>query len=125
MKSQIIDHICVNVVNYEASKHFYNKVLQPLGIALVMEFGIFGGFGRENKPEFWIGEGKMDFQDQSQLQPISPIHVSFLAASREEVDEFYRAALLAGGKEGLKYQDMINYFYYAQIKSKDENTTKV
>jgi hypothetical protein len=32
--------------------------------------------------------------------------------------------LLEGGKDGLKYQEMIDFFYYAQIKSKDENTTK-
>lgn len=33
-------------------------------------------------------------------------------------------SLLEGGEDGLKYQDMKNFFYYAQIKSKDENTTK-
>ena len=32
--------------------------------------------------------------------------------------------MLEGGQDGLKYQDMIDFFYYAQIKSKDENTTK-
>ena len=32
--------------------------------------------------------------------------------------------LLEGGIEGKKYKEMVDYFYYAQIKSKDENTTK-
>jgi hypothetical protein len=32
--------------------------------------------------------------------------------------------LLEGGEDGLKYQEMKNFFYYAQIKSKEENTTK-
>lgn len=32
--------------------------------------------------------------------------------------------LLEGGEGGKKYQQMVDYFYYAQIKSKDENTTK-
>ena len=32
--------------------------------------------------------------------------------------------LLEGGMEGKKYKEMVDYFYYAQIKSKDENTTK-
>ena len=32
--------------------------------------------------------------------------------------------LLEGGREGKKYKEMVDYFYYAQIKSKDENTTK-
>jgi len=34
-------------------------------------------------------------------------------------------SLLEDGREGLMYQEMVNFFYYAQIKSKDENTTKV
>jgi hypothetical protein len=33
--------------------------------------------------------------------------------------------LIEGGRDGLIFQDMVNFFYYAQIKSKDENTTKV
>ena len=32
--------------------------------------------------------------------------------------------LLEGGIGGKKYKEMVDYFYYAQIKSKDENTTK-
>ena len=32
--------------------------------------------------------------------------------------------LLEGGMGGKKYKEMVDYFYYAQIKSKDENTTK-
>jgi hypothetical protein len=33
--------------------------------------------------------------------------------------------MIDGGSQGLVFQDMNNLFYYAQIKSKDENTTKV
>lgn len=32
--------------------------------------------------------------------------------------------LLEGGRDGLMYQEMVDFFYYTQIKSKDENTTK-
>jgi WD40 repeat protein len=32
--------------------------------------------------------------------------------------------LLEGGEDGVKFQEMKNLFYYAQIKSKDEDTTK-
>lgn len=32
--------------------------------------------------------------------------------------------LLEGGKDGLMYQEMVNFFYYTQIKSKEENTTR-
>jgi hypothetical protein len=33
--------------------------------------------------------------------------------------------MIDGGGQGVVFQDMNNLFYYAQIKSKDENTTKV
>jgi len=32
-------------------------------------------------------------------------------------------AMVEGGREGAFYQDMIDYFYYAQIKAQGENTT--
>ena len=34
-------------------------------------------------------------------------------------------SLIEGGGQGLVFQDMNNLFYYAQIYSRDENTTKV
>jgi hypothetical protein len=34
-------------------------------------------------------------------------------------------SMIDGGGQGVVFQDMNNLFYYAQIKSKDENTTKV
>jgi catechol 2,3-dioxygenase-like lactoylglutathione lyase family enzyme len=42
----IIDHVGLNVTDYEKSKAFYQKILAPLGITFVMEFGKAGGFGR-------------------------------------------------------------------------------
>jgi hypothetical protein len=32
--------------------------------------------------------------------------------------------LIEGGREGQNYQDMKDFFYYAMIRSKNENTTK-
>jgi predicted lactoylglutathione lyase len=41
----------------------------------------------------------MTFQTKAQVEPITPVHLCFAASSREEVDEFYKAALAAGGRD--------------------------
>jgi catechol 2,3-dioxygenase-like lactoylglutathione lyase family enzyme len=94
-----LDHIGINVSDYARSKAFYEIALAPLGIGLVMEYGKAAGFGREKKPDFWVGEGKTSFQKPEQLAPITPIHVCFAARSREEVDAFHAAAVAAGGRD--------------------------
>jgi catechol 2,3-dioxygenase-like lactoylglutathione lyase family enzyme len=95
----ILDHIGINVSDYERSKAFYQRALAPLGITLVMEFGKAAGFGRGGKPELWIGQGATRFQNPEQLEPITPVHVSVLARNRGEVDAFYEAATAAGGRD--------------------------
>ena len=95
----ILDHIGINVSDYARAKAFYEKALAPLGITLVMEFGKAAGFGRDGKPEFWIGEGATRFQTKQQLEPITPVHVCFRAQNAAEVDAFYRAATAAGGRD--------------------------
>jgi catechol 2,3-dioxygenase-like lactoylglutathione lyase family enzyme len=109
-----LDHIGINCSDYARSKAFYEKALAPLGISLVMEYGKAAGFGRDRKPDFWIGEGTTRFQKPEQLAPITPVHVSFVARSRAEVDAFHVAALAAGakdnGKPGLRPEYHANYY---------------
>src|SRR4051812_33913623 len=86
----MIDHVGFAVSDYQTAKAFYLKALAPLGYALVMEVDGAGGFGADNKPDFWIGgEGKLNH----------PVHVALAAKDRPTVDAFYRAALAAGGKD--------------------------
>jgi len=86
----IIDHIGLVVSDYEKSKAFYLRCLAPLHIDLVMEVEGWAGFGKNQKPEFWFGQ---------QGEAHKPMHIAFSAKSREEVDQFYNAALQAGGKD--------------------------
>ena len=86
----IIDHIGIKVSNYKESRNFYKKALEPLGDELIMEIMGYAGFGKGKKAEFWMSEDD---------KPISPIHVAFLAESREQVDQFYKAAIEAGAKD--------------------------
>jgi catechol 2,3-dioxygenase-like lactoylglutathione lyase family enzyme len=102
----LIDHVTLVVSDFARSKTFYEKALAPLGVKVIMEFGKAAGFGREQKPDFWIGEGPMSFQTPEQLVILTPTHLAFAARSRDEVDGFYTAALAAGardfGKPGLR-----------------------
>jgi catechol 2,3-dioxygenase-like lactoylglutathione lyase family enzyme len=86
----IIDHIGFAVSDAEKSIEFYSKALAPLGIERIMEFEGWTGFGKNGKPEFWFGKGD---------SPKAPMHIAFSAESREQVDQFYEAALAAGGKD--------------------------
>ena len=113
MADPILDHIGINVSDFERAKAFYTTALAPLGITLVMEFGKAAGFGK-GKPDLWVGEGKTSFQKPEQLKPITPVHVCLKAKSREEVEAFYRAALEAGAKDfgapGLRPHYHPNYY---------------
>jgi catechol 2,3-dioxygenase-like lactoylglutathione lyase family enzyme len=86
----IIDHIGLAVSDYEKSKRFFTEALAPLGIGLMMEVEGWAGLGKAGKPEFWFG---------THTQPQRPLHIAFVAESREQVRAFYRAALAAGGTD--------------------------
>jgi catechol 2,3-dioxygenase-like lactoylglutathione lyase family enzyme len=90
----MIDHVGFPVSDYERSKTFYVKALAPLGHALLMEVDQVennhraAGFGRNGKPDFWIG-------DEGGLGGV--LHVAIVADDRAMVDAFHRAAIAAGG----------------------------
>jgi predicted lactoylglutathione lyase len=66
-------------------------------------FGI--GLGQNNKPSLWLY--------QTNEKP-APLHLAFAAQSRKQVDEFYHAAIEAGGKDngapGLRPHYHSNYY---------------
>jgi catechol 2,3-dioxygenase-like lactoylglutathione lyase family enzyme len=88
----MLDHIGFNISDMKKSRTFYDAVLGPLGIEPIMEFGHWVGYGRNGKPEFWIGS-----QKGAQLQGV--LHIAFSAGTRAEVDRFYQAALANGGQD--------------------------
>jgi catechol 2,3-dioxygenase-like lactoylglutathione lyase family enzyme len=110
----ILDHIGINVTDIARSKAFYTDALRPLGITLVMEYGPACGFGKNGKPDFWVGAGKTSFQSPEQVAVITPVHVCFAAKDRAEVDAFYTAAIAAGGRDngkpGLRPEYHANYY---------------
>jgi len=101
----IIDHIGISISDYERSKQFYLKALKPLGIELVKEVQGWAGFGQSEKAEFWFGVSeKVNY----------PMHIAFVAESRESVNQFYETAIAAGAKDNGKpgVRDIYHPNYY-------------
>jgi predicted lactoylglutathione lyase len=96
----MIDHTGVTVRDFEKSKNFYLKTLAPLGYKMLMEISAavtghtdVAGFGENSHADFWLAKGT----------PQKPhVHLAFRAKTRKQVDEFYAAALAAGGKDNGK-----------------------
>jgi catechol 2,3-dioxygenase-like lactoylglutathione lyase family enzyme len=114
-----LDHVGLDVSDYQASKAYYGQALAPLGMSLMMEpIEGLGGFG-DDFPFFWIGERGRG--------PDSGTHVAFRAADHETVDAFHEAALAAGGRDnggpGMRPQYHPHY-YGAFVLDPDGNNAE-
>lgn len=101
----MFDHVVIGVSDYEVSKAFFLKALEPLGVAVVLE----GPLGIELS-----SDGKSSLcLFQTQEKP-AYLHLAFTAENRQQVEAFYRAALEAGGEDngapGLRPQYDANYY---------------
>lgn len=116
----MLDHLGINVSDYERSRAFYERALAPLGYELLMEpVPRFGGFGRDQKPTFWITD---------QREPASEnVHVAFAAPDRSTVDAFHAAALEAGGTDNGEpgVREIYHPTYYgAFVRDPDGNNVE-
>lgn len=103
----MFDHIKFGVSDYAASKAFFLKALQPLGIVLVSE----------GTPAYGV---ELSSKDKASLclfqtaEKPAHLHLAFKTETRQHVDDFYRAALEAGGKDngapGLRPHYHANYY---------------
>jgi catechol 2,3-dioxygenase-like lactoylglutathione lyase family enzyme len=121
----MLDHIGFSVSNLKVSRIFYEKALKPLGITPLMEVtpemtgtsDSHVGFGAD-RPFFWIGTGG---------KVSVATHVAFATESRKIVDEFYAAAIAAGGRDngkpGLRPHYHENY-YGAFVLDPDGNNVE-
>jgi catechol 2,3-dioxygenase-like lactoylglutathione lyase family enzyme len=90
----VFDHITIRVSDVDASERFYDKVLGAIGLA-----------------------GAHDFRlaEADDAHPVTRrLHVGFVAASREAVDDFWRAGTEAGyrddGEPGPRPQYREDYY---------------
>jgi catechol 2,3-dioxygenase-like lactoylglutathione lyase family enzyme len=86
----VLDHVGIRVSDLAQSRRFFEEALFPLGYELVMEHEISGaGSGHAGKPLLWIKQGV----------PSTAVHVAFSSPNRSAVDDFYDAAIAAGGRD--------------------------
>jgi catechol 2,3-dioxygenase-like lactoylglutathione lyase family enzyme len=114
----MIDHVGLRVADVARSKRFYTAALAPLGYVLDADYGDqAAGFGIGGKADFWVGAGESR----------GATHVCFAAASRAQVDAFYKAALAAGGRDngapGIRAQYHPTY-YGAFVLDPDGNNVE-
>lgn len=110
----VFDHVKITVRDTQASVSFYKTVLEPLGIPPI----------RENERGAQFANLVVSGGDE----PSGPVHVAFVADSREQVDAFHRAGLDAGyrdnGAPGVREQyssDAAGRYYAGFLLDPDGN----
>jgi catechol 2,3-dioxygenase-like lactoylglutathione lyase family enzyme len=110
----VFDHVKIGVRDAEASKTFYRTVLAALEI-----------------PPLWEGEHGGQYANlvvSTKAAQGGPIHIGFVARSRDEVDAFHRAGVEAGyednGAPGVREQyssEAAGRYYAAFLLDPDGN----
>ena len=110
----VFDHVKIGVRDAEASKTFYRTVMAALEI-----------------PPLWEGEHGGQYANlvvSTKAAPGGPIHIAFVARSRDEVDAFHRAGVEAGhednGAPGVREQyssEAAGRYYAAFLLDPDGN----
>ena len=90
-RGRLIDHVHLVVADVERSKRFYQAVLGALGIPL----------GGEGPGFFWADELFISSKESKAASGVltGRVHLAFQTASRDQVQQFYRDGLAAGGTE--------------------------
>ena len=103
----MFDHVKFGVSDYPASKAFFQKALEPLGVAVVSEGPPTYGVELSSNANASLCLYQTDDKP-------APLHLAFKAENREQVRDFHRAALAAGGTDngapGLRPHYHANYY---------------
>jgi catechol 2,3-dioxygenase-like lactoylglutathione lyase family enzyme len=104
----MFDHVKFGVSDFAASKAFFLKALEPLGVVVVSEGP--PTYGVELCPK----DGKVSLVLFQTEEKPAHLHIAFVAEKRQQVDAFYHAALEAGAKDnggpGLRPHYHANYY---------------
>ena len=102
----MFDHVVFGVNDYEVSKAFFISVLETLGDLRISE----GPMG----VELFRNNDTTSLCLRREGEVAAPLHIAFKADTREQVNQFYTAALSAGGLDngppGLRTDYHANYY---------------
>jgi predicted lactoylglutathione lyase len=93
----MLGHLGIRVPDLEASTEFYSAILSPLSYTTTTlpEVRLFGPSDKTTPiPNFMLRK----FTPSAEVPKPSPVHISFYAKTRKEVDEFYRRGIEVGGR---------------------------
>lgn len=116
MRGAFVDHLTLEVADYEASRRFYRAALVPWD-AREVEMGEATAFGPEGSEDLIVRAGRSS----------GPIHVAFAAPDRTTVDAFHAAALAGGGRENSAPGPRPKYhpgYYAAYVLDPDGNNVE-
>ena len=103
----MFDHVKIGVSDYGASKAFFIKALEPLGVKPC-------GEGPPSYGIELVGKSPTSFCVFETQEKPAHLHLAFTAETREQVHAFYRAALEAGAKDngppGVRPNYNANYY---------------
>jgi catechol 2,3-dioxygenase-like lactoylglutathione lyase family enzyme len=116
----MIDHLSIQCADIGASLSFYDGVLATLSAGRVMDFGDVVGYGREGKPDFWVGPNVAGGENREN-------HIAFVADDRAGVDAFFEAAVALGApvlNEPRMWPEYHENYYGAFVRDPDGNNVE-
>lgn len=87
----MFDHVGIKSADINRARAFYTQAVAPLGFEVGAAGADYLGIGPKGSPSLWIyaaGDA-----------PVGTTHLALSAQSRAQVDDFYTAALAAGGRD--------------------------
>ena len=110
----MFDHVVFGVRDYEKTKEFYLKVLEPIGVVVLSE----GELGIELSSD---GKSSLCIRRKPEEYP-AHLHLAFVAENREQVQSFHRIALEIGARDnggpGLR-PNYSGHYYAAYVIDPD------
>ena len=122
----MLDHTGIVVTDLVKARKFYDAVAKALGLGIVTPHKDFFLLGRGPKeiPYLWIGTLRPSYWVEGSRAGINQMHLAFVAKDKAMVDEFYRAAMAAGGRDNGKpgpREGASNPYYGAFVLDPDGN----